>query len=109
VSEVAGVEKEKPERDTGGGDSSPQPLLNRIRAWRFLPLETNPGIVAFAQTTPGKVVLLVLFAPLLLPSTHLWLPITLAAGACAYAGQYRNRVVALATLGVLLLYPGWID
>jgi hypothetical protein len=89
--------------------SPPKPLFDRVRAWRFIPLETYPGIVALVQRPVGKVLLFVLFAILSRPFSSLWLPVTMAAGACAYAGRYRSRVVTLATLYVLLLYPGWID
>jgi hypothetical protein len=105
VSEVAVVQADP----ASGTSSPPKPLLDRVRAWRFLPLETYPGVVAFVQTPLGKISLLVLFAPLLAPFSGLWFPVTMAAGACAYAGRYRSRVVTLATLYILLLYTGWID
>jgi hypothetical protein len=109
VSEVGGVRPEPLRNDAGNSGSPPTPLLDKVRAWRFPPLETYPDLVAFAQTLPGKVVLLILFALLLHRLSSLWFPITIAAGACAYAGQYRSRVVTLATLCVLLLSRGWID
>ena len=87
----------------------PSYLLDRVRSCRFLPIETYPNIVAMVQTPLGRVLLLVLFAIFLHPFSDLWIPVTVAAAAAAYAGQYRSRVVTLATLGFLLLYPGWID
>ena len=108
MSEVVGVGS-KPDPDAGSSDSPPQTLLSKARAWRFPPFETYPGLVAFAQTSLGKVVVLVVFAFLLHRLNSLWIPVTVAAGACAYAGQYRSRVVMLGTLCVLLLNPGWID
>ncbi len=78
-------------------------------ALRFLPIETYPDLVALVQTPLGKGLLFVLFAILLHPFSELWFPVTVAAAAAAYAGQYRSVVVTVATLGVLLLYPGWID
>jgi hypothetical protein len=89
--------------------SPPKPLFDRVRAWRFIPLETYPNIVALVQTPFGRVLLFVLFAIFLHPFSDLWLPVTVAAAAAAYAGQYRSRVVTLATLGILLLYSGWLD
>jgi hypothetical protein len=105
VSAVVGI----PADPAGPISPPPKPLFDRVRAWRFLPLETYPGIVALVQTPVGKVLLFVLFATLLRPFGRLWLPVTIAAAAAAYAGQYRSRVVTLATLYVLFLYPGWID
>jgi hypothetical protein len=99
----------KPFQNPDGSSSQAKPLPERVKAWRFLPLETYPGVVAFAQTLPGKVLIPVLFAPLLAPFSGLWYPVTIAAAACAYAGQYRSRVVTLATLCMLLLFTGWID
>ena len=81
----------------------------KVTAWRFLPIETYPNIVALVQTPLGRVLFFVLFAIFLHPFSDLWLPVTVAAAAAAYAGQYRSRVVTLATLGFLLLYTGWID
>ena len=78
----------------------------KAMALRFLPLETYPNIVARVQTPLGRVLFFVLFAIFLHPFSVLWFPITVAAAAAAYAGQYRSRVVTLATLGVLLLDPG---
>jgi hypothetical protein len=105
VSEAAGVRAES----TGGNSSEPKPLFDRVRAWRFIPLETYPGIVALVQRPVGKLLLFVLFAILLRPFSSLWLPVTIFAAMAAYAGQYRSTVVTLATLGVLFLFPGWID
>ena len=86
-----------------------QQARGKASAWRFLPIETRPDLVALAQTQHGKVLLFVLFAFLLRSFSEQWFFVTVAAAAAAYAGQYRSRVVTLATLGVLLMYPEWID
>jgi hypothetical protein len=107
---AVGVVGTKPDPNpVSGKDRPPKTLYDQVRAWRFLPFETYPSLVAFAQTPRGKLVLVILFAPLLRPLSGLWLAVTVAVGACAYAGQYRSTVVTLATLYVLVLYTGWID
>jgi hypothetical protein len=85
-----------------------QPMLvERIRSYRFLPIDTYPRIVNLAQQPIGKAILLALFA-LLLPVSLKWaVPITIAAGACAYAGSHRNRVLTLATLTMMFLGRDW--
>jgi len=99
--------KRSPDNDAEG--SPHKQKRGKAMTLRFLPLETYPNIVALVQTPLGRVLLFVLFAIFLHPFSDLWLPVTVAAAAAGYAGQYRSRVVTLATLGFLLLYPGWID
>jgi hypothetical protein len=76
-------------------------------AWRFAPVDTYPRVVAFAQEPVGKVVLLIVFAVLFRPLSYLWLPITIGAGACAFAGRYRAQAVTVVTLGALVVNPSW--
>ena len=66
-------------------------LVERIRNPRFLPLDTYPRAIDLAQRPIGKVILLALFALLMIPLKSITsVPITLAAGACAFSGQYRS-------------------
>jgi hypothetical protein len=84
-----------------------QPAV-RLRRWRFLPLDTRPPVIAFVQKPLGQAALLVAFAALLAPLSASWLPITLAAAASALAGPYyRGRIVAIATLAILVMQPHW--
>jgi hypothetical protein len=115
-------EKETPchGRATSSGGHAAISLLRGVSKKRFLPIDTYPQIVAFVETLPGKILLLIVFASLLAPLTRLWLPVTVAAGVCAYSGSYRNVAVTLGTLGILFVYychrpngqfisPYWID
>ena len=85
-------------------------LVERIRNPRFLPLDTYPRAIDLAQRPIGKVILLALFALLMIPLKSITsVPITLAAGVCAFAGQYRSPVRTLATMMVAFLQPNWFD
>ncbi|MDE2229157.1 MAG: hypothetical protein KGL11_08975 [Alphaproteobacteria bacterium] len=79
------------------------------RRWRLIPqLDTDPRVVAFAETVPGRVALLAAFGALLIPvQSKLALATVAAAAACAYAPAYRRWVVAAATLVFLLHDPSW--
>jgi hypothetical protein len=89
-------------------DCSAQPtLVEQIRSCRFLPIDTYPRVVHLAQQPIGSAILLALFA-LLLPIQLKWaVAITIAAGACAFAGSYRSWVLLLATLTMMFLGPDW--
>jgi hypothetical protein len=90
--------------NTAGGRRRSHPAR-----WRLIPpLETYPKIVAFAESGPGRAALVVVFALLLLPAQgRMALPLAVAAGACAFAGDYRHGLVSLATLVFLFHNPTW--
>ena len=78
-----------------------------VMKWRLPPIETEPHVIAFAQTYFGRLLLLAVFGYLLVPFSEQVLPITLAAAACAFAGRYRRWVVTVATLAMLCYAPDW--
>lgn len=83
-------------------------MVERIGNLRFLPLDTYPRAIDLAQRPIGKVILLALFALLMTPATgSVPITITIAAGACAFAGRYRARVLAVATMMTAFLQPTW--
>jgi len=94
-----------PEREAGADRSVEFLPIGRGRIRFIPPLETYPRVVAFAATGYGRSALLLLFGLLLAPANPLWLPITMGAAACAYAGSYRRWVLLPATLGLLCLAP----
>lgn len=65
------------------------------REWRMPPIETYPRVVAFVQTLPGKLLLVLLFAVVMRVMTGWWLEMTLAAAIVSLAGRHRP-LVALA-------------
>jgi len=58
-------------------------LGQRIKAFRFLPIDTYPGVIEFVQQPMGKVLLLALFGLALIPTGRaiMAVPIVIAAGA----------------------------
>lgn len=78
-----------------------------VRAVRLIPpLETYPWAVALAQTTPGKVLLLVGFTALLSRLSATWLLVTpfLVLAAFIPSGQ-RRTLVAVGTLVWAFVWP----
>ena len=79
-----------------------------LGSWRFLPIDTYPRMVAFAQEPFGKALLLVVFAVLLRQLHGSWgLSITIGAAACAFAGRHRPYVLTAVTIGLLCKNPNW--
>jgi hypothetical protein len=93
-------------RNTGRRLCQPT-LVQQIRSCRFLPIDTYPRVVHFAQQPIGNAILLALFALLLPMSLKRAVLFTIAAGACAFAGSYRSWVLTLLTLTMTLLGPDW--
>ena len=98
-------------RDRGHAGS---PMAAAWRAWAWLRIpriETWPRAVAFAQTVPGKILLMLILAAGLAPFYAPWTALAMAtsAGACAFAGRYRAYVVTAGTLAVLITQPVWFD
>jgi hypothetical protein len=77
--------------------------------WRLIPpLDTYPRVVAFAESTPGRIALVTAFGVLLAPvQGRLALATAAAAAACAYAPAYRRWIVTVATLVFLIHDPSW--
>src|SRR5262249_2442817 len=93
--------------DTGRRLCQPT-LVKRIGSCRFLPIDRYPRVVHLAQQPIGNAIVLALFA-LLLPMNLSWaVPITIAAGACAFAGSYRTWVLTLSTLTMTLYRVQWV-
>lgn len=79
-----------------------------VTALRFLPIDTYPQLIDLAQRPTGRALLLALFALALVPlNPAKSLPITIAAGACAYAGRYRNAVRTFMTMSLAFARPDW--
>jgi len=77
--------------------------------WRLPPIETYPRVVAFAQTIPGRVLLIVAFAALLRPITHSWLELTAAAAIVSAAGRYRYHAIIICTILLLARGPTFLQ
>src|SRR4051812_185108 len=89
-------------------DGPPAFFLERIKRLRFLPFDSYPRVVEWAQRPLGRVVLVGLFAVFLaLQRPLIALPITLMAAACAFAGPYRRQVLTLATLVLVFANLNW--
>ncbi len=79
----------------------------RLAAFRLIPpLETYPRIVAFAQTVPGKILLLTLFAAGLSVRSDSWLQLSAFLAAMTFLPQFRSILLVIATL-VSLYLAGW--
>lgn len=87
--------------------------IERIRTFRFLPLDTYPWAIALARRPIGQAILLALFALVMILGHRVLTPngppwwLTIAAGACAFAGQYRAWVLTLTTMTVAFVQPYW--
>lgn len=79
------------------------------RRWRIIPpLDQYPRAVAFAETTRGRVALVITFGILLIPvQGKLAVATVAAAAASAYVPAYRRWIVTVATLAFLLHDPSW--
>jgi hypothetical protein len=71
-------------------------------------IETQPALIAFVQTWPGRLLLFSLFGALMHTlGGELWLATTLAACGVGLAGRWRRQAALLATGAILLLGPHW--
>jgi len=92
-------------------------LAARLRQCRLPAIETNPRVVAFAQTWSGRITLILVFAVLMklvsrdstIAVHHLWLLMTAAATAVSLGGRYRRLVMAVCTGLAIAYYPIWFD
>jgi hypothetical protein len=83
-----------------------QSVTRRGTDFRLIPrLETYPRVVAFAQTTPGKLVLLLAFGLGLLYGSEVWLPMFLCLTAITFFPIHRRALVTLATLFFTFVLP----
>lgn len=95
----------------------PQPGWVDLRAWRFLPIETYPSIVAFAQSILGKVTIVLIFAGLLkllgldgwIEAGGIWLLLPAAAAAVSVAGRFRHYVLFACAVLLLIHNPKWVS
>jgi hypothetical protein len=87
------------------------------RAWRLWPVETNSTAVAFVQTTPGKLILLAVFAAFMklhalegwIAGRATWLILTVVAGLVSVSGRYRYWVLLVGAGTLLARNPTWFD
>jgi hypothetical protein len=75
---------------------------------RWFAFEEDPNLVRMIRAVPGRLLLLVLSAGLLQPSTSLWPAIALAIAAMSFtARRHAATVATVATLGVFAISPNW--
>ncbi len=86
---------------------SPGSMRSRLAEFRLIPrLETYPRVVSFAQTAPGKVILLAAFAlgmRYFLPNLFSALSLTLMLGLMTFMPENRRIVLAVAPICFLVL------
>ncbi|MHB8791486.1 MAG: hypothetical protein ACYDBT_16600 [Desulfobulbaceae bacterium] len=76
----------------------------RLAAFRLIPaLDTYPRVVAFAQTPPGKILLLAVFAAGLSLRTSSWPHISAFIAAMTFLPRFRPALLTIATFGSLYL------
>jgi hypothetical protein len=85
-------------------------LSRAASARRLAPFESDPTVIAFVQTWPGRTVLAAVFGGLLYLRLDGWTPLLWAAtSAWALGGRYRQQLIAAIGLGVLMTDPFWFD
>jgi len=78
--------------------------------WRLIPaFETQPEIVRLAQTVPGKLALLAIFAALFRLQCPNWLGLCGVLVPIAFLPKYRRILVTCGTLYWLLFHNTWCD
>lgn len=78
--------------------------MNRLASFRLIPqLDTYPKVVDFAETAPGKIVMLAVFAAGLASYTNNWLSISIFLTAMTFLPQFRAILLTVATLANLYL------
>jgi hypothetical protein len=83
----------------------PQPN-GRLARFRLIPrIETYPKIVSFAQTIPGKLVLLALFGLGLTYYGEGWLPLIACLTVITFLPSQRRALVTLSTLLFTFVFP----
>nr|WP_294523876.1 hypothetical protein [uncultured Rhodopila sp.] len=76
---------------------------------RLAPFESEPAVIAFVQTAPGRFVLAAAFGGLLYLRLQQWVPLLFAA-ACAWSpAASRRHVVAVIGFGLVILDPFWFN
>src|SRR5208283_2024142 len=87
--------------------SSLESISARLTGFRLIPrLETYPRVVAFAQTAPGKVIMLAVFGLGLLLSFFDLRTVLLLISALAlvtFLPSYRRLILAVAPIGLVVL------
>jgi hypothetical protein len=78
--------------------------------WRLIPaFETNPALVRRAQTVPGKLTMLVIFAGMLRLQTPDWLAMSALLLLIAFLPEYRRALIACGTVYWLIFHNSWLD
>ena len=79
--------------------------------WRLIPsFETNPAVVRMAQTVPGKLTMLVIFAGMLRLQSDTWLPMSALVLLVTFLPAYRRVLIACGTFYWLLFHhDSWCD
>ena len=74
----------------------------------LIAFERSPGLIRFAGTIPGRVMLLLVYGAMLQPASAHWLAILAATAALTFTPRrHAATITALATLAVFLLEPDW--
>jgi hypothetical protein len=89
---------------------SPEVLPSRnfsgLANFRIIPrIETYPAVVRLAQTVPGKIILLALFAVGLRFATPDWIPVAAALAVITFFPSWRRILVTIATLVFTFVLP----
>ena len=78
--------------------------------WRLIPaFETQPEIVRLAQTVPGKLALLAIFAAILRLQCPSWLGLCAILVPITFLPKYRRVLVACGTLYWLAFHNSWCE
>ena len=79
-------------------------------SWKLIPsFETMPTCVRLAQTVPGKVAMLAIFAGIYRLHSESWLAMSTLILAVTFQPGYRRVLVACGTLYWLLFHSSWCD
>jgi len=88
---------------TTPGELAP-PATGRLADFRLIPrIETYPAVVSFAQTLPGKLVLLTLFAFGLAYNRQSWVPLLLFLTLITFLPDHRRILLTASTLAFTFL------
>lgn len=78
--------------------------------WRLIPaFETNPALVQRAQTVPGKLTMLTIFAAMFCLKSENWLGMSALILLVTFLPQYRRILIACGTLYWLIFHSSWCD
>jgi hypothetical protein len=89
--------------------AKPAPAASRT-PWRLIPaFETKPALVRLAQTVPGKLAMLAIFAGMYCLQSESWLGMSVLILLIAFLPKYRRVLVACGTAYWLLFHSSWFN